>query len=160
MDWSKLFPKTFNPAVVLKDLSNTDHNIATQALRDLVILLALTVFCIFAIWVLAQTLTSRFRTRLYLRVIYGEERAADAVVTSNLPLFRELQHHLVEFASRDGTGGATKRRTVDGAEIFRESSLGPAFSTSRLILAIPSILTGLGVLGTFVGLQLGIGSLD
>lgn len=32
--------------------------------------------------------------------------------------------------------------------------------SSRLILAIPSILTGLGVLGTFVGLALGLGSLD
>ena len=84
----------------------------------------------------------------------------DAVITSDLSLFRELRHHLVEFPSRDGSGRASKRRTVDASEVFRESALGPAFSSSRLFLAIPSILTGLGVLGTFVGLQLGISSLD
>lgn len=160
MNWSKLLPSTLNPEILFRQLSNADHNVATQALRDIVILLALSVASIFAICVLWQTLTSWSRTREYLKITRGGEQAANAVITSDLPLFRELRHHLIEFASRDGTGRASKRRTVDAAEVFRESALGPAFSTSRLILAIPSILTGMGVLGTFVGLQLGIGSLD
>lgn len=160
MNWSKLFPSTLNPEILFRQLSNADHNIATQALRDFVILLALSVATLFALCVLWQTLTSWFRTQPYLKVMRGGELAANSVINSNLFLFRELQHHLIEFASRDGTGRASKRRTVDAAEVFRESALGPAFSSSRLILAIPSILTGMGVLGTFVGLQLGIGSLD
>jgi len=160
MNWSKLLPSTLNPAVLLRELSNADHNIATQALRDIVILLALSVATISALCVVWQTLTSWFRTRQYLQVLSVEELATNAVIASELPLFRELQHHLIEFSPRDGTGRVSQRRTVDAAEVFRESALGPAFSKSRLILAIPSILTGMGVLGTFVGLQLGIGSLD
>lgn len=160
MNWKKLLPSTLNPEVLFRHLSNADHNIATEALRDIVILLALSIAAVFAVCVLWQTLTSWLRTRQYLKVTKGGELAADAVMSSNLSLFRELQHHLIEFPSRDGSGKSSKRRTVDAAEVFRESALGPAFSSSRLILAIPSILTGLGVLGTFVGLQLGIGSLD
>ncbi len=136
-----------------------DHNVATQALRDIVIFLTLSIAVIFALCVLWQTLTSWSRTRPYLKLTSGNQ-VANAVITSDLSLFHELRHHLIEFPSRDGTGKLTKRRTVDAAEVLRESVLGPSFSTSRLILAIPSILTGLGVLGTFVGLQLGIGSLD
>lgn len=160
MNWSSLLPSTLNPEVALRRLSDADHNIATQALRDIVIFLTFGIAAVFAVCVLWQTLTSWFRTRQYLRLTRGGEQATNAVLTSDLSLFRELRHHLVEFPSRDGSGRASKRRTVDAAEVFRESTLGPAFSSSRLFLAIPSILTGLGVLGTFVGLQLGIGSLD
>jgi hypothetical protein len=162
MDWSKLFPNTFIPAVAWKNLSDADHNIATQALRDLVILLALGIAIFWGLVVVVQTLASLFRTQRYLKILSAKEGAADGILNSKpqLPFFTELQHHLVDFSSRDGTGGESKRRTVDAAEVFRESALGPSFATSRLILAIPSILTGLGVLGTFVGLQLGIGSLD
>lgn len=162
MDWSKLFPNTFIPAVAWKNLSDADHNIATQALRDLVILLALGIAIFWGLVVVVQTMASLFRTQRYLKILSAKEGAADGILNSKpqLPFFTELQHHLVDFSSRDGTGGESKRRTVDAAEVFRESALGPSFSTSRLILAIPSILTGLGVLGTFVGLQLGIGSLD
>jgi methyl-accepting chemotaxis protein len=159
MNWSSLLPSTLNIQVLLQRLSDADHNVATKALRDIVIFLTLSIAAIFALCVMWQTLTSWSRTRPYLKLTGGNQ-AANGVITSDLSLFRELRHHLIEFPSRDGTGKLSKRRTVDAAEVFRESVLGPSFSTSRLILAIPSILTGLGVLGTFVGLQLGIGSLD
>ena len=159
MNWSSLLPSTLNPEILIRRLLDADHNVATQALRDIVIFLTLSIAAIFAVCVLWQTLTSWSRTRTYLKLTGGDQ-AANAVITSDLSLFRELRHHLIDFPSRDGTGKLSKRRTVDAAEVFRESVLGPSFSTSRLILAIPSILTGLGVLGTFVGLQLGIGSLD
>ena len=160
MNWSKLLPSTLNPGVLFRQLFSADHNIATQALRDMVIFFTFSIATVFAICVLWQTLTSWFRTRRYLKVTRGGEQAANVVIASGLSLFRELQHHLIEFPSRDGSGRTSKRRTVDAAEVFRESALGPAYSSSRLILAIPSILTGVGVLGTFVGLQLGISSLD
>ncbi len=159
MNWSSLLPSTLNPEILIRRLSDADHNVATQALRDIVIFLTLSIAAFFALCVLWQTLTSWSRTRPYLKLTRGDQ-AVNAVITSDLSLFRELRHHLIEFPSRDDTFKVSKRRTVDSAEVFRESTLGPPFSTSRLILAIPSILTGLGVLGTFVGLQLGIGSLD
>ena len=160
MNWQKLFPSTYKPEDIFRKLFNSDHSIATEALRDTVIFLALIIASVFAVCVLWQTLTSLLRTRQYLNQTKGGALAAKVVMSSDLPLFREFQHHLIDFSSRDGTGGSLKRRTVDSVEVFRDSVLGPSFSTNRLILAIPSILTGLGVLGTFVGLQLGIGSLD
>lgn len=159
MNWSSLLPSTLNPEILFRLLFDADHNVATQALRDIVIFLTLGIAASFALCVLWQTLTSLYRTWPYLKLTRGDQ-AANAAIASDLSLFRELRNHLIEFPSRDGTGKLSKRRTVDAAEVFRESVLGPSFSTSRLILAIPSILTGLGVLGTFVGLQLGIGSLD
>jgi hypothetical protein len=159
MNWSKLFPHTLNPVDLIRLINDSDHHVATQALRDMVIFLTLGIAAVFAVCVLWQTLSSWSRTKPYLNLTAGEE-AANSIGTSELSLFRELRHHLIDFPSRDGTGKVSKRRTVDAAEVFREAALGPTFSTSRLILAIPSILTGLGVLGTFVGLQLGIGSLD
>jgi len=159
MNWSKLLPSTPNPEVILRHLFAADHGLATQALRDMVIYLTFSIAAICAVCVLWQTYASWRKTRQYLRVMRGDA-PEDAITTSDLSLFRELRHHLVEFPSRDGSGRASKRRTVDASEVFRESALGPAFSSSRLFLAIPSILTGLGVLGTFVGLQLGISSLE
>lgn len=86
--------------------------------------------------------------------------AVDVILSSELSLFRELQHHLIKIPSRDGNNKLLTRRTVDAEEIFMDSDLAPDFTSSRLYLAIPGILTGLGVLGTFVGLQFGIGGLD
>ena len=140
-------------------MHDDDHIVATQAFRDLWIWVVLAIAAVSALVVLYQTITSFRRALPYLKLTGGKD-AANAIGTSGLPLIRELRHHLIDFAIRDGTDKILKRRTVDAAEVFRESVLGPSFSSSRLILGIPSILTGLGVLGTFVGLQLGIGSLD
>ena len=109
--------------------------------------------------VLWQTVTSWLRVQKYLRQLRGDEQALSAVQNVDLPCFREMRHHLIDFPSRDGKGQNSKRRTVDAADVFRETILAPAFCSNRFILAIPSILTGLGVFGTFVGLQLGIGGL-
>lgn len=158
MKWSSLFPSILNRAF---GLSDANLNSATHGLRDAVIFLTFGIAFLFALRVLWQTWVSCKKTRPYLKATEGgTERATKALLESKLPLFSEFRHHLIEFHSRDGTGSISKRRTVDAAEVFRESALAPAFSSSRLVLAIPAILTGMGVLGTFVGLQLGIGSLD
>ncbi|MCX8513140.1 MAG: anti-phage ZorAB system protein ZorA [Chthoniobacteraceae bacterium] len=182
MNWSSLLPST-SPVTAFKLLTSADlgveglrdgqpfsahiyefnkhlSTIASQALRDSVIYLALGIAVGFALIVLRQTFRCWMETSLYLAATEGGDEARKKVQSSDLSLFRELQHHLIEFHLRDGTGGTLKRRTVDAEEVFRDATLAPPFLSSRLILAIPSILTGLGVLGTFIGLQLGIGSLD
>jgi len=160
MKWSSLLPSNLNPILAFRQLFDVDHNIATHALRDIFIFLMLGISFLFALMVLWQTIISWVKTNNYLKITKGGAQASGAVLDSKLPLFLELKHHLIEFPSRDGESRMLKRRTVDGSEIFKESILGPGFCSSRLFLAIPSILTGLGVLGTFVGLQLGIGGLD
>lgn len=160
MNWSSLFPSISDLAALFSRLNHPDHHIASQALRDLVILLGCVIAGVALLWVLTQTWASYRRTAPYLRVTKTDDQTVNRVLDSKLLLCEQIRHHLVEFSTRDGTGSFSKRRTVDAAEVFSESELGPGFMSSRLILAIPSILTGLGVLGTFVGLALGLGSLD
>jgi len=50
--------------------------------------------------------------------------------------------------------------TLDADYFFNTSTLANGISNSRMMAAVPSFLTAIGVLGTFTGLQLGIGGLD
>jgi hypothetical protein len=78
----------------------------------------------------------------------------------SFPLFREFNHHLVDVPKQDGSGEMVLRRSLDAEEIFTDDRFAPGLSSNRIFQALPGILTGLGVLGTFVGLQLGIGGLS
>jgi hypothetical protein len=75
------------------------------------------------------------------------------------PLWREWDDSLLleagaaEFPSK-------LMRTVDASHIFNERSLAEGLAHSRLIAATPGLLTALGVLGAFVGLQLGLKGLN
>ena len=114
----------------------------------------------FGLWACWLTAVSWAETKRYLALLIKEEEASKVAFSSDLPLFRELRYHLINIPNRDGSDRSSWRRSVDAKEIFRDSILAPRFSTSRLFLAVPGILTGFGVLGTFVGLQMGIGGLD
>ena len=148
MDWFKLLPSYFVPG------HPPDH------LRDFFIILTAIIALVFVGLVLWQTYTSLCKTKPYLDIFKASLNSSDDILKSDLPLILELRHHLVDFPVRDGMGRFLKRRTVDADQIFRDTDLGPDYATSRLMLAIPSILTGLGVLGTFIGLALGLGSLQ
>jgi len=148
MDWFKLLPSYFVPG------HPPDH------LRDFFIILTAIIALLFVVGVLRQTYASLRRTKPYLDIFKASANSSDDILKSELPLILELRHHLVDFPTRDGQGRFLKRRTVDADEIFRDTDLGPAYASSRFMLAIPSILTGLGVLGTFIGLALGLGSLE
>ena len=50
--------------------------------------------------------------------------------------------------------------TVDASYFFNTQNLARGITDSRIISAAPGLLTGMGVLGTFIGLQLGMGSLN
>lgn len=106
--------------------------------------------------VVYQSLRSWWENQLpYLSILNGAS-PREAVLKSKLPLLVELRRHLVDTPASDGSGAIVKKRTVDALDVMPESQLAPSFLTNRLILALPSILTGLGVLGTFTGLALGM----
>lgn len=65
---------------------------------------------------------------------------------------------LIEPSSKDSK--PQLMRTVDAAHIFNERSLAAGLVHSRMIAATPGLLTALGVLGAFVGLQLGLKGLN
>lgn len=72
-------------------------------------------------------------------------------------LWREFDETLMEV--RDG--GRNKLCNVYDADyFFNASSLAPGITESRLIAAVPGFLTAIGVIGTFVGLQLGLSELN
>lgn len=50
--------------------------------------------------------------------------------------------------------------TYDAAYFFNNSTLAAGITESRLLAAVPGFLTALGVIGTFVGLQLGLSELN
>jgi len=70
-------------------------------------------------------------------------------------IWNEFDETLV--SSFDGT---RLYNTVDASYFFNMHNLARGVTESRFISATPGFLTAIGVLGTFVGLQLGIGGLD
>ncbi|MGL5250169.1 MAG: anti-phage ZorAB system protein ZorA, partial [Enterovibrio sp.] len=49
--------------------------------------------------------------------------------------------------------------TLDAAHFFNAHTIAPGLTENRLLAAVPGFLTAIGVIGTFVGLQLGLGPL-
>lgn len=70
-------------------------------------------------------------------------------------LWSEFNESLVE--SSDGT---RLYNTIDAGVFFNTDTLARGISENRLIAALPGILTAVGLLGTFLGLQFGLGSLQ
>lgn len=50
--------------------------------------------------------------------------------------------------------------TLDAAHFFNTSTLARGLTENRLLAAVPGFLTGIGVIGTFAGLQMGLGALE
>lgn len=70
-------------------------------------------------------------------------------------LWKEFDESLVK--SSDGTG---LFNTLDAAHFFNESTLAGSLTQNRLMAAVPGFLTAIGVVGTFVGLQLALSQLQ
>jgi len=137
---------------------------ASKGLSDLFILGIIHLGGVLFLVCFLLTVRSWIRTRKYRRRLGGYNHYAEAREAlrndTRLPLFREFNHHLVDIPKQDGSGEMVLRRSVDAVEIFTDDRFAPGLSSNRIFQALPGILTGLGVLGTFVGLQLGIGGLD
>lgn len=52
------------------------------------------------------------------------------------------------------------RNTLDAGHFFNSHTLANGVTENRLVAAVPGFLTALGVIGTFIGLQLGLGQLE
>ncbi|MBB2922998.1 anti-phage ZorAB system protein ZorA [Cellulomonas cellasea] len=83
-----------------------------------------------------------------------------AVLTASRSRSRAVQDAWSEF---DGTLVDENRRlhnTVDAAEFFNEHRFAPKLFGNRFLHAAPTALTTLGLLGTFLGLTVGLSGLD
>lgn len=70
-------------------------------------------------------------------------------------LWQEFDESLVQSADC-----AHLFNTVDAAHFFSDITLAGSLTQNRLLAAVPAFLTAIGVLGTFVGLQLGLSNLE
>jgi methyl-accepting chemotaxis protein len=122
-------------------------------------------------WAMIRTAQVWLKTRAYLSL--ASHLASDAGAfekrsqwssQKSCPLAREFNDLLVQVprsGSKDGDPlDKDFKRSGSATEIFTTANLGEGIVGSRLLMATPAILTGLGVLGTFVGLAMGIGGLD
>ena len=69
-------------------------------------------------------------------------------------LWKEFDETLI--VSSDGKH---LNNTIDAEHFFNSQTLAPHIADSRLLAAVPGFLTAIGVIGTFAGLQLGLGSI-
>lgn len=72
-------------------------------------------------------------------------------------LWMEFDETLVEIQREDKI---EIRNTIDAGHFFNSHTLASGITENRLVAAVPGFLTALGVIGTFVGLQLGLSKLE
>ncbi len=73
-------------------------------------------------------------------------------------LWLEFDETLLEVKGADGV--VRLHNTFDASYFFNTTSLAGSSTENRMIAAVPGFLTALGVIGTFVGLQLGLSDLN
>ena len=73
-------------------------------------------------------------------------------------LWQKFDEVIVRIPSREGP--INLFATLDAHYFFNESTLIAPFANLRFYNAVPGFLTGLGILGTFVGLTIGLAQID
>lgn len=76
------------------------------------------------------------------------------------PTQAQAAHLWLEFDETLVDDGSSVTNTVPAAEFFGPDQIGHDLISNRLLSATPAILTALGLLGTFIGLSVGIGGLN
>jgi len=72
-------------------------------------------------------------------------------------LWQEFDETLIE-VNQDGQLGLYN--TYDSAHFFNSTTLAKGITENRLVAAVPGFLTAIGVIGTFVGLQIGLSEMN
>jgi len=82
---------------------------------------------------------------------------ANEVTHSGGHLWREFNATLIEV---ENNNHINLYSTLDANYFFNNSTLAAEITESRMLAAVPGFLTAFGVIGTFVGLQLGLSDLN
>ena len=120
-----------------------------------ILLLVLMTGCLlFAIW---QCAKAHAQVRFYRKTLldYKPEKLLDKRQEINEKmgsLWQEFDESLV-------CAGDHLYNTLDAAHFFNHYSLARGLTDNRLLAAVPSFLTAIGVIGTFAGLQIGLGEI-
>jgi methyl-accepting chemotaxis protein len=161
MFWNSLLPRSFKPWEIQWPIENLTD------LTDVWLLVTIGISILAFLWACYRTWEAVTRTGRYLKCLKyiknGEEFADvrhEWVRNKDLPLAPAFNELLVEVPAPGKPLERVLKRCANASEVFNPSSLAHGLVGNRFLLAMPGILTGLGVLGTFVGLQIGIGGLE
>lgn len=161
MIWKSLFPRSWDLTALNWPLENL------KDLTDIGVIIIVVITTLLLAWALIRTLQVVWKTSRYCklakRLRSAEElsqRRSDWSKSKGLPLAADFNDLLVEVPRLGEPLEKDIKRCGSAAEVFHTKSMGQGIVGSRLLLATPAILTGLGVLGTFIGLAMGIGGLD
>jgi len=72
--------------------------------------------------------------------------------------WQEFNESLIE--ATDGNNNTKLYNTIDSEHFFNSSTLANKITESRMLAAVPGFLTAIGVVGTFIGLQMGLSGLN
>ena len=160
-----LLPSSWDPSQALENLSSSEEFI--RGLTDAFILTIVYGGGLALLFALTRTIYSVIRTAHYTLALVARKNSKSFADSRQewssrkwLPLASHFNDLLVEVPRADGSLDRDLKRCGDASDVFNERSLAHGIVGNRLLIAMPAILTGLGVLGTFVGLQLGIGGLE
>ncbi|NCC60229.1 MAG: hypothetical protein EOM12_04665 [Verrucomicrobiae bacterium] len=137
-----------------------------EGLTSLFVAFMLLVFIILLIYAGYRFIQSLSKIKYYFNLIIGMKQEDLALKREEIlqramkntvfgKLWREFDESLVY--SRDGK---ILSNTLDADHFFNEKTLARSLTDNRLLAAAPAFLTAIGVLGTFVGLELGLNGLD
>lgn len=152
------------PLLPIKLLQNTPSNIISFIFSAVLIAIFLTatVFIIIRYFrfsgkykSLAQLLIDETSSSIYFNRLDINNRASKSQSSHISDLWKEFDESLV-------TDSVNEKlfNTIDAEHFFNKETLAPKITSNRLLVATPSFLVAIGVLGTFVGLTVGLSSLE
>ena len=157
-DLSTLWPSF---SLIFNGEIKTGSGISTLFVLALIIITG--IFFVYAIY---GYITANRQTRFYTKLISNIDKNKlsqkrrdirnDADKHNDYShLWREFDESLVQ-----SSDGKLLFNTLDSAHFFNTSSLASNLTQNRLLAAVPGFLTAIGVVGTFVGLQLALSQLQ
>ncbi|MAQ99725.1 MAG: hypothetical protein CMI00_04220 [Oceanospirillaceae bacterium] len=154
---------------LLPDFSSAFSISTAEALSANFVLLLIVLFSIFLSLAVRSAFKARKRTaalKEFLKELTPETVAIERETLREKSalsgrrishLWSEFDETLVESKSTDGL---RLHNVYDADYFFNPATLAPGITESRMLAAVPGFLTAIGVVGTFIGLQLGLSELN
>lgn len=155
---------------LLPDFQSINFPIETGAqLSALFVSVLIVTSVVFVLWSLIAYFAARIRI-IWIAKIIGKH-TSDSVAVNRQNIIQKAEkrkgpagHLWLEFDETlleiEQNGKVGLFNTIDASHFFNNSTLAPGITESRLLAAVPGFLTALGVIGTFIGLQLGLSELN
>lgn len=121
----------------------------------------ISLFCIAVVYVFSGLYKGLVTTNYYVSRLEGlnsdnlaskRQDVLESIEEKYYPLWKEFDESLVN----DGENRSRLGNTLDAVHFFNIGNIAPVFENSRFLKAVPGMLTGIGVLGTFAGLYIGL----